>query len=194
MPSYQLKQSVTDVGQGFAAAGLQYGRRPLLSAWYGQPLSRDTAAKLHVVAQRELQVRLREGAPCFQIHVLQLVCHFRYQVGSVQEYEKMQMVATDVFELALLELVYGQLLISCKQAGAHQHLADGFALAVDYLASDEYFQLLRQHELLGCLPLSETPSLPQDLASLLTEAAVIKQLEEGGGMQCCRSTHLDTIG
>ena len=111
----------------------------------------------------------------------------------MQEYEKIQMVATDAFELALLELVYGQLLMSCKRAGAHQHLADGFELAVDHLASDEYFQLLRQHELLAWLPLSETPSLPQELASLLTEAAVIKQLQEGEGMQC-RPAHLDTIG
>lgn len=193
MPSYQLKQSVTGVGQGFAAGGLLHGQRPLLSVWYGQPLSRERATALHAVAQSELQVRLRKGTPCFQIHLLQLVCHFRHQVGSVQEYEKMQMVATDTFELALLELVYGQLLTSCKQAGAHQHLADGFALAVDYLASDEYFQLLRQHELLGWLPLSETPSLPQELASLLAEAAVIRQLQEGGGMQCT-STHLDTTG
>jgi hypothetical protein len=193
MPLYQLKQSLTDADRGCVAAGLLHGQRPSLSAWYGTPLSRVIAARLYAAAQHELQTRLLAGAPCFQIHVLLLVCHFRCQTGTELEYEKLKVVVKGTYERALLELVYGQLLISCKKAGAYQHLADGFALAVDYLTSADYFQLVRQHELLAGLPLSDTPSLPQDLPSLLAEAAVIKQLQEGAGTQY-RPTHLDTVG
>jgi hypothetical protein len=125
--------------------------------------------------------------------VLQLVCHFQGRGDVGLEYEKLQAATGDRVERALLELVFGQLLLSRKQAGAHQHLADGFALAVDYLASADYFGLLRQHELLACLPLSETPSVPRDLKSLLAEAGVIKQLQAG---ECIhyRQAHNDTVG
>jgi hypothetical protein len=193
MPMYLSKQSVTESEQVCAAAGLLRGQRPPLAAWYGNPLPRDSATRLQVAAQRELQTRLCTGSPCFQLHVLQLVCQFRDQDGIRLEYEKMQMAAKDVFERALLELVFGQLLISCKKAGAHLHLADGFVLAANYLASADYFTLLRQHELLACLPLSEKPSLPQDLASLLAEAAIIRQLQGGKCIQYS-PTHLDTVG
>jgi hypothetical protein len=193
MSIYQLKQPVSEHGQGRAATALLCVRRPLLSAWYGTPLSRDRVACLQVAAQDELQARLCSGTPCFQLHVLQLVCRFQGQADVGLAYEKLLTAAQDVFEQALLELVYGQLLISCKKAGAHQHLADGFVLAADYLASADYFQLVRQHELLACLPLSEIPSLPQPLESLLAEAAVIKQLQGGTGAQFGR-THLDTLG
>jgi hypothetical protein len=156
-------------------------------------LSRDKAARLQVAAQRELQTRLCAGSPCFQLHVLQFVCQFRDQSNVGLVYEKLLATVQDNFERALLELVYGQLLISRKRADAHQHLAGGFALAVGHLASADYFRLVRQHELLSYLPLSETPSVPQELESLLEEAAVIRLLRAAE----CRPyglAHLDTVG
>lgn len=193
MPVHQLKQAVTGTDLGCTAAGLLHGQRPLLSVWYGDPLSRASAARLQAVAQRELQARLCATAPCFQVHVLQLVCQSRAQAGIELAYEKLRPAANDTHDLALLELVYGQLLTSCKKTGASQHLAEGFALAASHLATADYFALLRQHELLACLPLSDTPSLPQDLASLLAEAAVIKQLQ-AGECQPYRQAHRDTVG
>ncbi|HAJ91870.1 MAG TPA: hypothetical protein DCO71_04500 [Gammaproteobacteria bacterium] len=185
-----MKQTVTDRE---SAAGLLRGQRPLLSAWYGNPLSRYSEANLLVAAQCELQARLRVAAPCFQCHVLQLVCNFQGHVDVRLKYEKLQAAARDTFERALLELVYGQLLMSCKQAGALRHLADGFALAAHDLASADYFQLLRRHELLAYLPLSDAPSLPQNLGSLLAEAAVIGQLQAGEVIPY-QQTHMDTVG
>jgi len=193
MPVHQLKQAVTGAAQGCAAAGLLHGQRPLLSVWYADPLPRASVVRLQAAAQRELQARLCAAVPSFQVHVLQLVCHARVQTGIGLEFEKLRSAANDTFDLALLELVYGQLLTSCKQTGARQHLADGFALAANYLATADYFALLRQHELLACLPLADTPSLPQKLASLLTEAAVIKQLQAGECRQY-RQAHRDTVG
>jgi len=190
---YQLKQSVTESRRGCVAAGLLRRERPLLSAWYANPLSPGTVAGLQAALQRELQVRLCTGAPCFQCHVLQLVCHFQGQVDVSLEFEKLQVAASDIFEQALLELLYGQLLMSCKKAGARRHLANGFTLAADELASADYFRLVRQHELLAYLPLSDMPTLPQDLESLLAEAAIIKQLRDSDCNQY-RRPHLDTIG
>jgi hypothetical protein len=193
MSMYQLKQSVSEPGQGCAVTALLHGHQPLLSAWYAAPLSRDRVARLQVAVQDELQTRLCNGISCFQLHVLRLVCRFQRQADIELEYQQLLTAAQAASEQALLELVYGQLLTSCKQAGAHQHLVDGFILAADYLSSTEYFQLVRQHELLAWLPLSETPSLPQPLASLLAEAAVIKQLQGGADVQFGRA-HLDTLG
>ncbi|MDE2089269.1 MAG: hypothetical protein KGJ12_04550, partial [Gammaproteobacteria bacterium] len=84
---------------------------------------------------------------------------------------------------ALVELVYGQLLMSRKLYGAMEHLTAGFARAANLFAPDEYFSVLKRHALLGHLSLSERPSAPQDLASLLTEAAVIRRLETRGAGQ-----------
>ena len=190
---YQLKQTVIEPEQGSAAAGLLHRPRSRLSAWYANPLSRDKAARLQVAAQREMQLRLCAGSRCFQLHVLQFICQFSDQGSVVLEYEKLQAVAQDSFERALLELVYGQLLVCRKRVGAHRHLAGGFALAAGHLASADYFKLLRQHELLTYLPLSETPSVPQELESLLEEAAVIRQLRAA---ECSPygQAHLDTVG
>ena len=190
---YQLKQSVTEPRHGCVAARLLRQKSPLLSAWYANPLSPDTVAGLQAALQRELQARLCSGAPCFQCHVLQLVCHFQEQVDASFEYEELQTAASNMLEQALLELVYGQLLMSCKQTGASKHLADGFTLAAGELASVDYFQLVKQHELLAFLPLSDTPSLPQDLEPLLAEAGVIKQLRDSDCKQY-RLPHLDTVG
>ena len=193
MSMCQLKQSVSEPGQGCPVTALLHHRQPLLSAWYAAPLSRDKVTRLQVAVQDELQTRLCNAASCFQLHVVRLVCRFQRQADVELEYQQLLTAVQDASEQALLELVYGQLLTSCKQAGAHQHLADGFVLAADYLSSTDYFQLLRQHELLAWLPLSETPSLPQQLASLLAEAAVIKQLQGGADVQFGRA-HLDTLG
>ena len=189
----QLKHTVTECFRGCDAAALLHRRKPSLSAWYANPLSAEQAAQLQLAAQQELQRRLCSGASCFPVHVLQLVCRFQRQLAIELDYRQLLAAVRDVPERALLELVYGQLLASRKLSGAHQHLADGFVLAADCLSSTDYFQLLRQHELLDWLVLSDTACLPQSLADLLAEAAVIKQLRGVAVVRFGR-THLDTLG
>ena len=92
-----------------------------------------------------------------------------------------------------MELVYGQLLISGKRLPARQHLARGFSLSARHLDTADYFILLRQHELLEYLPLSETPAVAQDQRSLLKQAAVIRRLKEGE-RRAHESPHCDTLG
>lgn len=189
----QLKHAVTESFRDCDAAALLHRHMPSLSAWYANPLSAEQAVQLQLAAQRELQARLCSGASCFPLHVLQLVCRFQRQLAIELDYRQLLAAVEDVREQALLELVYGQLLASRKLSGAHQHLADGFVLAADCLSSTDYFQLLRQHELLDWLVLSDTACLPQSQADLLAEAAVIKQLRGVAGAPFV-STHLDTLG
>lgn len=167
--------------------------RPSLALWYADPLSGEVAEVLHAAAQEALQTRLCAGTPCFQLHVLQFVCRFWLEAATEPEYDRLAIAAGDRAEQALLEIVYGQLLISRKYRHAAPHLERGFAQAVRYLESSDYFRLVRRHELLGHLCVSDTPSPPQGLAALLAEAAVTRQLQAGGGHHY-RLTHLDTIG
>ena len=193
MTMYQQKQSVTEPGQSCAVTALLHQQCPQLSEWYATPLTRSRLVYLQSALQQELQTRLCNGASCFALHLLQFVCRFQYRIDVQLDYQQLLAAVQNVPEQALLELVYGQLLASCKQTGAHQHLANGFALAAEYLSSTDYFRLVRQHELLGWLALADTASAPQQLQSLLAEAAVIKQLQGDTGVSF-GATHRDTLG
>ena len=164
-----------------------------LSGWYADPVSKDTARALAGMAQSSLRSRLCGGGDCSQLHLLLLACHF-WTGGSIElDYEQLAASTGNGRERALLELVYGQLLISCKCRHALLHLASGFSLAVDHLGTSDYFFLVRQHELLAYLPLSSRPAAPLDLESLLTEARVIKRLQAGSGRRYDNAHH-DTVG
>jgi hypothetical protein len=174
------------------AAILLSARTPDPALWYGDPLSRQHASSLQRAVQGELHTRLCRGESCFPLHALRLVCGYRTAASSRLEYEQLSALAREDIERALLELVYGQLLISCKLLPANRHLARGFLLAADFLAPTEYFRLLRQHELLGLLRLSDIPVPPLKLETLLREAAVIERLQQAGSRRY-EYTHTDTI-
>jgi len=175
------------------AATLLSARVPDPALWYGDPLSRQHASGLLRAAQVELHNRLCRGESCFPLHILRLVCAYRMATGSRLEYEQLAALAREDNERALLELVYGQLLISCKRLPANRHLARGFLLAADFLAPAVYFRLLRRHELLGLLSLSDIPVPPLQLEALLREAAVIERLQQAGSVRH-ENTHTDTVG
>ena len=176
-----------------AAASLLLQRPPSLAAWYADPLVQGMAEELQAGAEQALQARLRAGTACFQLRVLQLVCDFWLAKAITLEYRLLLDAALDARELALLELVHGQLLVSCKYRQAQQHMERGFALAVPLLDAADYFHLVRRHELLGYLCMSDTPSQPRSLGALLAEAAVIRRLQQGTGRKhCC--AHMDTVG
>jgi len=189
----QVKQFAEATNAGPVVARLLGRQSPSLSCWYGDPVSKDVAQTLTGIAQYELRCRLCEGGARFQLHVLLLVCHFWAGRSIELDYEQLAASTRKDRERALLELVYGQLLISCKYRHALRHLGSGFSLAVDYLDSADYFRLVRQHELLEYLPVSSRPSPPLDLESLLIEAGVIRCLQTGTGRHIERA-HRDTVG
>jgi hypothetical protein len=169
------------------------GHQASLAGWYGEPLVAADAEALCAGAQKQLRVCLCAGQPVFSVQLLQLLAHFWMDVSVALEYQQLTASATGQRDRALLEIVYGQLLLSRRQWPAVQHLDRGFSLATDYLAATDYFLLVRRHELLRHIPLSSVRAAPQGLQSLLAEAAVIRELK-GVGRHPCSLSHQDTIG
>jgi hypothetical protein len=192
MAMFPVKQAVMMPATG-AAADLLKAARPSLTGWYADPITAPDAQALLDRIQRRLRSRLCRNGRCFPLPVLRLICHHWLQFDSALDYQQLSALVCDDSERALVELVYGQLLISGKRLPARQHLARGFSLAARYLDTVDYLLLLRRHDLLEYLPLSGSPVVAQDLQSLLKEAAVISRLR--GNERCVHeSSHRDTLG
>jgi hypothetical protein len=164
-----------------------------LAAWYGEPLAASDAGRLCADAERLLRSRLCTGLPVFQLQVMHLLG--RYWMGSSISLEYRHLAASTRVQRdrALLEIVFGQLLMSHKQRPALRHLDSGFRLAAKHIEAVDYFRLVRRHDLLRYLPLSDEAAAPQGLQSLLAEAAVIRQLR-GAERYACGVSHHDTVG
>lgn len=175
------------------AGDLLKSARPSLTGWYADPMDAPAAQVLLDRAHRRLRSRLCCGGRCFQLHVLRMLCHHWLQSDSALDFRQLSALASDDSERALVELVYGQLLISGKRLPAWQHLERGFSLAARLLDTVDYLLLLRRHDLLEYLPLSGSPVAAQDLQSLLKEAAVISRLR-GNERRVHKSSHRDTLG
>jgi hypothetical protein len=187
-----VKQVVMMSATG-AAGDLLKSARPSLTGWYADPIATAEARALLDRTQRRLRSLLSGGGRCFSQHMLRMICHHWLQSDSALDYQQLSALACDDSERALVELVYGQLLISRKRQPARQHLARGFSLAARHLGTVDYLLLLRRHDLLEYLPLSENPVVAQDLQSLLKEAAVISRLR-GNERRVHKSSHRDTLG
>lgn len=165
------------------------------AGWYAQPLTATAAAGLQFEARRSVQSALAGGAARGQplaARLAELIAGF-WQ-GRTVALDYRSLTATHPPEVvAVVELIYGQLLISRKLAGAWEHLERGFALAVPQLAPADYFALLRRHELLRILPLGSEASAARTLPDLLTEARVIRRLQPAG-RRPGDSRHDDTLG
>ncbi len=77
----------------------------------------------------------------------------RYWLGRpvAADYEVLLAGARDDRARALVELVYGQLLVARKRPGALAHLEAGFRLARPWLSAQEYLAVMRRHQQLGRL-------------------------------------------
>ena len=189
----KAKQTVANTASGSPLAALLVGGGLELVAWYADPPPRRTARMLHALAGRRRQTRLRRGESCFQLEILRLVCRYWLETDAQLAYRQLAALDRCEAEYALLELVYGQLLISRKLQVARQHLECGFALGARILDSADYFVLLKRHEQLGWLSLGETPAPPAPLQTLLNEAMVIAQLAGNHHSRPVRA-HYDTVG
>lgn len=165
------------------------------AGWYATPLTPEEAEALHAQARQAVQRSLSIGAPCerpLAPRLAELIAGF--WLGRAVALDHRSLIATQpVEQQALVELVYGQLLISRKLMGALEHLDRGFTLAIPQLAPAEYFALLRRHDLLRALPLRAAASTPQTLPDLLTEARVIRRLQPAGRRGTVHP-HDDTLG
>lgn len=151
-----------------------------LTAWHAEPMDPARAETLLAEVQRAEQQAYLEGRDCPQCRLRGMIARFSLGRSIEPDHATLVQVAPDPITRALAELVYGQLLLSRKLAGAHGRLRAGFVAATPHLSAAGYFVLLRRHELLASIPLAERPSPPLGLAELLREAAVIRELQGQG--------------
>ena len=134
------------------------------------------------------------GQHWFEIRLAGLIVAY-WRGGSVEaDYKNLLVLAEEQRQQAMLRLCYGQLLLARRCENAWKYLDEGFRLSANMLQADEYFQVLKRHELLSGLPLSAEPSQPAPLDELLTEARVISRLRGRGTRPPPRSPkHRDTV-
>lgn len=151
---------------------------PPLAGWYATPLDGARATELRAQA-RQAQQRSLAGAGNAELpRLAQLIADYWLGHAVDLDYRSLTVTLAPAHQ-ALVELIYGQLLISRKRAGAMEHLRRGFVLAAPSLAPADYFALLRRHELLQSLVLSGPGAAPVDLPDLLNEARIVKQFSTG---------------
>ncbi|MCK9529802.1 MAG: hypothetical protein M0R77_04465 [Gammaproteobacteria bacterium] len=147
-----------------------------LGRWYADPCPADAARQaLALVEQREQALRRRgRGSLALRLSAMRAQAALGEDVEA--EYERLAalVVRRHTRAQALVELVYGQILMSRRRTGAMRHLDRGFALARHLLAPEDYFVVLKRHALLALLPPADLPCAP--LADLLTTARVMARL------------------
>jgi len=164
-----------------------------LAGWYATPMSGEAAAALTQAAHRTAQRALADGGEAWRPRLGGLIG--QYWSGRPVELDYRSLMATAPREARpLVELIYGQLLVSRKRSGALPHLDRAFALLIPGLDPADYFALLKRHELLRMLLLTDTGSAPLDLPELLVEARVIRRLRQGGSGPAIDLSHDDTLG
>jgi hypothetical protein len=144
-----------------------------LASWFGAPLTVDHAQAALAEARQSLRNARVVQDRLFAIRLADII--FRYWAGDDIEanYTNFLALLTDERERAVLQLCYGQLLMARKQEPAWRYLDKGFAAAAHLLEPEDYFTVLRRHDLLRQLPLASLPSDAAPLEALLAEAQVI---------------------
>lgn len=165
-----------------------------LAGWYATPLEAAIAGRLSEQLRRAEQRALAGNQAVYAARLGLLIAGFWSGRQVENDHRSLRATATSA-QQALADLVYGQLLVSCKRSGAQQLLKLGFAAAAGQLAATDYFAVLKRHELLTHLVLTPTGSPPQALADLLVEAKIIKQLKDKARRgRSFPDTHDDTLG
>jgi len=165
------------------------GQTASLASWFASPLTRQQAEVWLPKIRRQLQACVSEGHDGCAVRLAELVVRYWHGYNIEATYHNMLALLRGRRERAMLELCYGQLLIARKTDRAWQHLDNGFELAAHILLPEDYFHVLKRHELLRALVLSARPSKPMRLDELLTEARVIQRLKG-----TARGTHRHTEG
>jgi hypothetical protein len=173
---------------------LLQGGRVSLASWFAVPLGIEQAqAAALEIQQRLLTGRYEQMAP-FNFRLAEII--FRYWAGYevAANVKNFSALLQDKRERAMLALCYGQLLMVRKQVPAWDYLDHGFQLATHLLEPEDYFKVLKRHELLRQLPLQTAPSAAAPLDALLDEARIIARLKGNGrraGM--AGDAHQDTV-
>ena len=169
--------------------------RPLsLAAWLGDPLPEPEADLWLAEIRAQLRTCYARAHTCFRTRLAEIIALHWCGKNAAMHYQNLLPVLDSDRHRAQLELCYGQLLMACKRRDAWQHLDSGFECAANLLEPEEYFIVLRRHECLRHLSLSDNGADPVELDGLLREAAVISRLAgPGRGRREAGTKHQDTV-
>lgn len=165
-----------------------------LGDWFAEPMDRTLAGTLLEKARQAMQRSIVIGQPGYELRILELITSYWLDRPVENLFTSLSAVLDNRYQRALLALVYGQLLMSRKQAGAMAHLDTGFRLASNILSAQDYFNLMQRHDLLRRLPVSTGQTRPQSLTALLAEANVIQQICGTGVREAIVGQKPDTLG
>ena len=170
------------------------GQMVSLASWLAEPVSQQRAQACLPGILHRLQASISGGYGSFPERLAELVVRYwcGHDLGAI--YWNLLALHGERREQAQLKLCYGQLLMSCKYQPAWDHLDSGFELAAHLLEPEEYFLVLKRHELLRYLQLRQTPAEPASLHELLMEAGVIQRLSGPENYPPTQNLkHLDTL-
>ncbi|MFA5529862.1 MAG: hypothetical protein WDA11_04250 [Thiohalomonadaceae bacterium] len=147
-----------------------------LGRWYADPCTEATARTVLARIESREQRRRRRGQGSLALRLAALPARAALGEPIEQDYERLTALTArrGTRARALVELVYGQVLMTRRRPGAMAHLNQGFALARHLFAPGDYFVVLKRHTLLALLPPADLP--PEPLDGLLTTARVMARM------------------
>jgi len=156
------------------------GKPVSLAAWTAEPVEPVAALEALPGIQKQLR-RSRPGEKSvFPLRLGEIILRFWAGQDIDAAYQNLSAVLDELHQRALLELCIGQLLMARRSLQAWSHLDRGFQLAAHLLEPEDYFLVLKRHELLRQLPSGLGDSGAAGLEALLKEAAVIERLKGHG--------------
>ena len=140
--------------QADVLSNLLAGRLNSLATWFAEPMSPEQAEACLPDIRRQARMGACAGACWFDLRLAELIVAFWRGHDIEADYRNLSALAAEQRQQAVLRLCYGQLLLARRCETAWHYLDDGFRLAANLLDADEYFQVLKRHDLLHGLPLS----------------------------------------
>lgn len=154
----------------------------ILARWYAEPLNLDEAEQLLSLNVKREQERLkRHGSPLISPHIKLIALHWLGEPIEGHYHHLISRKGKSIHAEILKPLIYGQLLMSREQNGAIGYLDQAFAQARLLLRPEDYFTMMKRHQLLKQLPLGSGNAAGKTLEALLATAGVIERMKESNG-------------
>lgn len=171
-------------------------RLGILARWYGEPLNHEEAEALLKLTEKRAQERLkRNGNSCLYPLLKLIALHWREEPTEGHYHYLISKKNKSVHAGILSPLIYGQLLMSTKTEGAMDYLDEAFHRARLLLKPEDYFVLMKRHQILKNIPLSGQACEGETLEELLKTGGVIGRMEESlGGRPEFKHDPGDTYG
>jgi hypothetical protein len=158
-------------------------------------MEREEASQLLQLSQKRKQACLRRGHASIRSNLQLMIGKFWLGESMDKDYLSLQQQTRNTIRgRVLLNLIHGQLLMSKRLSGAMDSLQQGFTEGRLLFTPQDYFLVLKRHQTLAHLPLSNSPLPAESLDSLLNSARVIQLLEQSTGKRSVYSSdHKDTF-